>query len=93
MWKILDDQHEELDHVRADEAYKAWVTAHRKHGESLNTWTMNLQKVKLELPEAKYNEMILSRRMYASKLMRGSGLSADKRALVLFNAGGIMVPV
>ena len=31
--------------------------------------------------------------MYASKLMRGSGLSAPHRAQVLFNAGGVMDPV
>ncbi len=35
--------------MRADEAYKAWETAHRKHGESMNTWIINIKKIKLEL--------------------------------------------
>ena len=68
VWQILDQKHEELDHIRQDDAYKQWETAHRKHGESMNTWINNLKKVKLEL-EAQDPEMTISRRYYASKLM------------------------
>ena len=91
IWEILDEQHEELAHVRADEAYKSWEVAHRKHGESMNTWITNLKKIKLEI-EAQDKEMIISRRQYASKLMRGSGLSLEKRTQVLFNSGGLYEP-
>ena len=91
IWSTLDEQHEQLAHVRIDEAYKAWETAHRKHGESMNTWIINLKKIKLEL-DAQDIECVISRRMYASKLMRGSGLPSDKRIQVLFHAGGVYDP-
>jgi len=78
MWKILDGQHEQLEHVRTDEAYKAWEQAQRKHGESIHQWINNLKKIKMEL-EAQDEEVVISRRMYASKLMRGSGLSSRER--------------
>jgi hypothetical protein len=61
VWQILDQNHEELDHIRQDDAYKQWETAHRKHGESMNTWINNLKKIKLEL-EAQDPEMNISRR-------------------------------
>ena len=32
VWHFLDAQHEELEHVRTDDAYTAWERAHRKHG-------------------------------------------------------------
>ena len=64
IWEILHEQHEELAHVRADEAYKSWEVAHRKQGESMNTWITNLKQIKLEL-EAQDKEMLISRRQYA----------------------------
>jgi hypothetical protein len=87
IWAILDGQHEQLAHVRTDEAYKAWEQAHRKHGETMHQWINNLKKIKMEL-EAQDNEVVISKRMYASKLMRGSGLSSRERAQVIINAGG-----
>ena len=68
-----------------------WETAHRKDGESMNTWINNLRKIKLEL-EAQDDKVIISKRYYASKLMRGSGLSSKERAQCLWNAGGIYEP-
>ncbi len=57
----------------------------------MNTWITNLNKIKLEL-EAQDKEMVISRRMYASKLMRGTGLSQEKKTQVLFNVGGLYDP-
>jgi hypothetical protein len=90
-WDVLDSHHEELDHIRQDDTYKQWETAHRKHGESMNTWINNLRKVKSEL-EAQDTQVVISRRYYASKLMRGSGLNSKERAQVLWNAGGVYDP-
>ena len=57
----------------------------------MNTWIINLKKIKLEL-DAQDIERVISRRTYASKLMRGSGLPSDKRTQVLFHAGGVYDP-
>ena len=57
----------------------------------MNTWITNLNKIKLKL-EAQDQELVISRRMYASKLMRGTGLSQEKRTQVLFNDGGLYDP-
>ena len=92
VWQILDQNHEELDHISQDDAYKQWETAHRKHGESMNTWINNLKKIKLEL-EAQDPEINISRRYYASKLMRGSGLNAKERATCLHFNGGVYDPI
>ncbi len=67
------------------------MDAHRKHGASMNTWIVNLQKIKFEL-EAQDAQMVISRRVCASKLMRGSRLGSGKRMQVLFDAAGIYDP-
>ena len=61
VWDVLDSHHEELDHIRQDETYKQWETAHRKHGESMNTWINSIRKIKLEL-EAQDDKVIISKR-------------------------------
>jgi hypothetical protein len=57
----------------------------------MNTWILNLKKIRLEL-EAQDPEMVISKRMYASKLMRGSGLNHGVRAQSLNNAGCMYDP-
>ncbi len=80
---MLDAQHEELEHIRTDDAYAAWELAHRTHGESMNMWINNIMKLKLEL-EAQDPEVVVTTRGYASKQMRGSGLITKERAQALF---------
>jgi len=57
----------------------------------MNQWINSLKKITLEL-EALDAEAVISKRMYASKLMRGSGLSGKERAQVVLNCGGHYEP-
>ena len=49
IWKILDRAHERMEHERADDAYHAWETAHRKPGQTMEEWLTYLRKTKLEV--------------------------------------------
>ena len=44
VWKILDRAHERMEHERADDAYSAWESAHRKPGQSIDEWLTYLRK-------------------------------------------------
>ena len=57
----------------------------------MDEWMLYLHGVKLELG-AKYRAVVISDRLMASMILRGSGLSAEKRAQVLFNCGGTLDP-
>ena len=49
VWQILDRAHERMEHERADDAYSAWESAHRKPGQSMDEWLTYLRKTKLEV--------------------------------------------
>jgi len=87
VWRILDQAHEKMEHERMDEAYANWEQARRKHGQSMDEWITYLKKVRLEV-EAHDGAKVISLREMASKMLRGAGLSTEKRAQVLFNCGG-----
>ena len=91
VWSILDRAHERMEHERLDEAYAAWDAARRKHGQSMDEWIVYLRKVKLEL-ETQDTSVVITSKMLASKMLRGAGLIAEKRAQVLFNCGGVYDP-
>ena len=91
VWQILDQAHEKMEHERADDAYDGWENARRRHGQSMEEWISNIKKIKLEM-EAHDEDVVISAKQMASKMLRGSGLPSEKRAQVLFNAGGKYVP-
>ena len=91
VWEILDQAHEKMEHERADDAYDGWESARRKHGQSMEEWISYIKKIKLEM-EAHDEDVVISAKQMASKMLRGSGLPSEKRAQVLFNAGGKYVP-
>ena len=92
VWKILDRAHERMEHERADDAYGAWESAHRKPGQSIDEWLTYLRKTKLDV-EAQDITLVISDKQLASKMLRGAGLPQDKKAQVLFNCGGIYEPL
>ncbi len=51
-----------------------------------------MRKVKLEV-EVQYENLIISDKQLASKMLRGAGLPQEKRAQVLFNCGGVCDPL
>ena len=81
-----------MEHERADDAYCAWESAHRKPGQSIDEWLTYLRKTKLDV-EAQDSTLVISDRQLASKMLRGAGLPHEKRAQVLFNCGGIYEPL
>ena len=91
VWQILDQAHEKMEHERADDAYDGWESARRRHGQSMEEWISHIKKIKLEM-EAHDEDVVISAKQMASKMLRGSGLPSEKRAQVLFNAGGKYVP-
>ena len=91
VWQILDQAHEKMEHERADDAYDGWENARRKHGQSMEEWISYIKKIKLEM-EAHDEDVVISAKQMASKMLRGSGLPSEKCAQVLFNAGGKYVP-
>ena len=88
IWSILDRAHERMEHERADDAYAAWETAHRRAGSSIEEWLTYLRKVKLEL-EAQDPNIVITDKQWASKMLRGAGLPYDKKAQIFFNCGGV----
>ena len=84
VWSILDRAHERMEHERADDAYGAWESAHRRAGSSIEEWLTYLRKVKLEV-EAQDLNIVISDKQLASKMLRGAGLPQEKKAQVLFN--------
>ena len=53
VWKILDRAHERMEHERADDAYGAWESAHRKPGQSMDERLTYLRKTKLEVENSR----------------------------------------
>jgi hypothetical protein len=87
VWKLLDQAHEQLDFERLEEGYRNWETAHRRPQQSMDSWISRLHRLKAEL-EANDADCTISDRQLAEKMLRGSGLSREKRSQALFNAGG-----
>ena len=49
VWRLLDQAHEQMDHERMEEAYKNWESAHRRTGQSIDSWINRLYKLKAEV--------------------------------------------
>jgi hypothetical protein len=92
IWSILDRAHERTEHERADDAYAAWETAHRRAGSSIEEWLTYLRNVKREL-EAQDPNIVITDKQWASKMLQGAGLPYDKKAQILFNCGGAYDPL
>ena len=87
VWKLLDQSHEQLGHERMEDAFRKWEEAHRKPGQTMDHWLNLVYRFKTEV-EANDPEVNISSRQIAEKMLRGSGLSREKRAQALFNCGG-----
>ncbi len=48
-WAFWARAHERVEHERADDAYAAWESAHRRADQPVEEWLTYLRKVKLEL--------------------------------------------
>ena len=59
VWKILDRAYDRVEHERADDAYGAWESAHRKPGQSIDEWLTCLRKTKLDV-EAQDSTLVVS---------------------------------
>ena len=87
IWQIYDDAFEKMAQQRLDDVHTEWEQAYRKPGQSMQYWCVYLRKVRLEL-QAKDPESTLSDKALASKMLRGSGLTKEAQAQVLWNCCG-----
>ena len=58
IWEILDRNYEQLHHERADDAYHAWDSLHRRPGQSMEDYITRARRVKLELESMDSGSMI-----------------------------------
>ena len=91
IWEILDRSYEQLQHERVDDAYHAWDSLHRRPGQSMEDYITRVRRVKLEM-ESMDSASKISDQALASKMLRGAGLSHEKRAQALINCGGVYDP-
>ena len=91
IWQILDRNYEQLIHERVDDAYSAWDNLSRRPGQSMEDYITRVRRVKLEM-ESMDSGSIISDQALASKMLRGAGLTLDKRAQALIKCGGIYDP-
>ncbi len=87
IWSIFDRMQEPMEYKRLDIADMAWENARRKPGQDMDEWHTYLKETEIQVKENDPN-YVITPGQFARKLLRGTGLSAESRALVLLNCGG-----
>ena len=86
LWKRLDQEYLELDHVEADEALAEYERCRRVPGQSMRDYLMALRNSRIKMEREDPGSMV-SDLSYARKMLRKSGLTRMEQRQVLGTAG------